>query len=88
MRTDIDDRRMVLTMQACCILHNLCISTWRDHLSDQDLVELAGDEYAHPKRTMEARGLLIYEQSERRREELVDEMAALEPGEVDLRGYM
>lgn len=88
MRTNIDDRRVILVIQACCILHNLCISTWRDHLSDLDLQRLAGEDYAHQRRQTEARGLLIYKENERRRERLVDEMAELDPEGVDMQGYM
>jgi len=84
MRTDNDDKRMVLVMQACVVLHNLTVSTWKECLTDQEIAEANGDDYLGRKRHVEAREMLMAVPNERRREEVVDEMLALEPDEVDL----
>lgn len=84
MRTANDDARMILVMQACVVLHNLTISTWRECMTDQEMYEAMDDKYKHPKRQQEADNMLVVVPNERRREELVDEMLALEPDEIDL----
>ena len=53
-------------------------------MTDEELAEAMGEDYLHPKRQIEARDMLVTVENEARREELVDEMLALEPEEVDL----
>ena len=88
LKTPRDEQRAILVMLAGLILHYLFVNTWQDHLSYEELVELAGDEFAERQRDLDGEDeLLEFDEQYRRREELVTSMLELEKDEVDLEDW-
>ncbi|WWD21269.1 hypothetical protein CI109_105753 [Kwoniella shandongensis] len=77
--TDRDDQRVILMIIAACILHNLCISTWQDHITQEELQEVMGDEYAERKRQIDLAGDKDLDEQYRRRERLWKDMLSIDP---------
>nr|ODN95619.1 hypothetical protein L204_04160 [Cryptococcus depauperatus CBS 7855] len=79
MWTEKDDKRMILTMNAACILHNLLLRSWRAVLNADDLQSIM-----HEDREMQAERLRHgdyfrqFPEQYRRRQEVVREMQMID----------
>nr|ODN91022.1 hypothetical protein L204_05863 [Cryptococcus depauperatus CBS 7855] len=79
MRTERDDMRLILTLNAACILHNLFLGSWKAVVDTDDLQDIM-----HEEREVRAERLRHKDYSKRfpeqyrRREEVVREMQMID----------
>lgn len=81
MRTERDEQRCILIIQACCVLHNLLIATWKDFVTSEELNDILGDDFSYRKWDRVQDDYYEFEEDHRRRELLVDEMREIDPEE-------
>jgi hypothetical protein len=79
MANESDDERMVLVMNACCILHNLCVRTWQDFINIDDVVRYRREDLEYRASDPAEEALGPIQNGIRRREELVDALIDLNP---------
>lgn len=77
MRTDKDNQRMVLVMNACCILHNLCVRTWQDFITPDEALQARREAYSYQP-SQPPRSLGPITPGKQRREEILREMIDLD----------
>ena len=84
MRTARDDQRMNLYMLAACMLHNMCLATWKDFLSDDQLKEVMTDEYMTKKHIIDRTQFAEWDVDCQRREDIALDMVELQGPDFDV----
>jgi hypothetical protein len=85
MMSDRDEQRAVLAIVAGCVLHNLLINTYKEHLTDEDLAWAIGDEHRWRRRQIRQRereGAEDEDAGETRRRKLLYEIAELDGDDI------
>ena len=85
-----DQARCQAIIQACFILHNLCVATWQDYITEEGARRKYGSDYMERSRVIEQNNRQYGRIKEEwmRRENLVDDMLELEPEEVILEDFV